>query len=69
MVALAQMSVVLVTPGRYDSIRKTMEHLLVQTVMDQLEIVIVAPSVANLNFDAGTSGFRVGNCARHSSSW
>ena len=48
----AQMSVVVVTPNRYDAIRKTMEHLAAQTVLDQLEIVIVAPSVATLNFDA-----------------
>ena len=48
----AQMSVVLVTPDRYDAIRKTMEHLRAQTVVDQLEIVIVAPSAANFNFDA-----------------
>ena len=48
----AQMSVVLVTPDRYDAISKTMEHLQAQTVPDQLEIVIVAPSAARLNFDA-----------------
>jgi Glycosyl transferase family 2 len=48
----AQMSVVVVTPDLYDTIRKTMEHLAVQTVLDQLEIVIVAPSAATLNFDA-----------------
>ena len=48
----AQMSVVLVTPDRYDAIRKTLEHLRAQTVLDQLEIVIVALSAATLNFDA-----------------
>ena len=47
------MSVVLVTPHRYDAIRKTMEHLVAQTVVDQLEIVIVAPSAAALIVDAG----------------
>jgi glycosyl transferase family 2 len=47
----AQMSVVLVTPNHYDDIRKTMEHLRAQTVSDQLEIVIVAPSAANISFD------------------
>ncbi|HEY7221533.1 MAG TPA: glycosyltransferase [Candidatus Binatia bacterium] len=47
----AQMSVVLVTPDGYDSIRRTMEHLQAQTVCDQLEIVIVAPSAATLDFD------------------
>jgi hypothetical protein len=48
----AQMSVVLVTPDGYDAIRKTMEHLRAQTVPDQLEIVIVAPSAVTLDFDA-----------------
>jgi Glycosyl transferase family 2 len=48
----AQMSVVLVTPDKYDAIRKTMKHLQAQTVLDQLEIVIVAPSAATLNFVA-----------------
>jgi hypothetical protein len=38
------MSVVLVTPDRYEAIRKTMEHLRAQTVSDQLEIVIVGPA-------------------------
>jgi hypothetical protein len=47
-VCAVQMSVVLVTPGRYETIRKTMQHLQAQTVADQLEIVIVAPSAATL---------------------
>lgn len=46
-----EMSVVLVTPDRYDTIRKTMHHLRAQTVRDQLEIVIVAPSAKGLNLD------------------
>jgi len=45
------MSVVLITPDRYDTIRKTMKHLRAQTVRDQLEIVIVAPSAKGLNLD------------------
>jgi glycosyltransferase involved in cell wall biosynthesis len=48
----AQMSVVVVTPDRYENIRKTMKHLQAQTVSDQLEIVIVVPSAATLDFDA-----------------
>ena len=48
----AQMSVVLVTPDGFDNIRKTMEHLRGQTVADQLEIIIVSPSAATINFDA-----------------
>src|SRR5262245_35845315 len=47
----AQMSVVLVTPDSYENIRKTMERLRAQTVTDQLEIVIVAPSLTTLNFN------------------
>ena len=45
------MSVVLVTPDRFDTIRKTVQHLRTQTVRDQLEIVIVAPSAKGLNLD------------------
>ena len=44
-----QMSVVLVTPDRYDTIRKTIKHLQAQTALDKLEIVIVTPSAATLN--------------------
>lgn len=39
-----EMSVVIVTPDRYETIRKTIKHLQAQTVKDWLEIVIVAPS-------------------------
>jgi hypothetical protein len=46
-----EMSVVLVTPDRYDTIRKTMHHLQAQTVRDQLEIVIVAPSAKGLQLN------------------
>ena len=46
------MSVVLVTPDRFDTIRKTVQHLRTQTVRDQLEIVIVAPSADRLELDA-----------------
>ena len=56
----AQMTVVLVTPHRYDAIRKTMEHLQAQTVVDRLEIVIVAPSAAALDFAAAAYGTAFG---------
>lgn len=46
--SLPEMSVVIVTPDRYETIRKTMEHLRAQTVKDRLEIVIVAPSAEQL---------------------
>ena len=45
------MSVVLVTPDTYATIRMTMSHLRAQTARDQLEIVIVAPSAAGLALD------------------
>ena len=46
-----EMSVVIVTPDRYETIRKTVEHLRAQTVKDRLELVIVAPSAAQLALD------------------
>jgi len=45
------MSVVIVTPDSYETIRKTVQHLRAQTVNDRLEIVIVAPSAAQLALD------------------
>ena len=47
------MSVVLLTPAGYDTIRRTIRHLRAQTVRDRLEIVIVAPSASGLGLDAG----------------
>jgi Glycosyl transferase family 2 len=47
----AKMSVVLVTPDRYDTIRKTMHYLREQTVRGRLEIVIVAPSAKGLQLN------------------
>ena len=46
-----QLSVVIVTPDTYDTIRKTMDHLRAQTVRDRLEIVIVAPSTEGLQLE------------------
>jgi glycosyltransferase involved in cell wall biosynthesis len=45
------MSVVVVTPDRYEVIRKTIRHLQAQSVRDQLEVVIVAPSADKLGLD------------------
>ncbi len=45
------MSVVLVTPDSYPTIRKTMSDLRRQTFHDVLEIVLVAPSCEKLNLD------------------
>jgi hypothetical protein len=46
-----EMSVVLVMPDGYETIRTTMRHLRAQTARDRLEIVIVAPSVDALHLD------------------
>ena len=46
-----EVSVVIVTPDTYETIRETINHLRAQTVKDKLEIVIVAPSVKTLNPD------------------
>jgi Glycosyl transferase family 2 len=43
------MSVIILTPDSYDTIRKTMNCLRAQTVRDQLEIIVVAPSTSGLN--------------------
>jgi glycosyltransferase involved in cell wall biosynthesis len=44
-------SVVVVTPDRYETIRETVKHLRNQTSSDRIELVIVAPSSAQLGFD------------------
>jgi GT2 family glycosyltransferase len=46
------LSVVLVTPHRYDTLRKTMQSLRAQSVGEQMEVVIVSPSTAALGFDS-----------------
>jgi hypothetical protein len=43
------LSVVLVTPGRYERIRKTMNHLHAQSVRERMEVLIVCPSLAELD--------------------
>jgi hypothetical protein len=47
--------VVLVTPGRYERIRKTMNHLHAQSLRARMEVIIVCPSLAELN--AGNDGW------------
>ena len=42
------MSVIVVIPDRYETIRKTMAHLQAQTVKPRLELVLVAPSAGAL---------------------
>lgn len=55
-----ELSVVLVTPNRFDTIRRTIRHLAAQGARDRLEIVIVAPSaeIAGEINPAELSGFR-----------
>ena len=45
---LPDISVVLVTPDRYDTIRETVSYLRKQTARERLEMVIVAPSASEL---------------------
>jgi hypothetical protein len=44
-------SVILITPDTYQSLRKTIRHLRAQSVYDQMEIVIVTPAVGSLHAD------------------
>ena len=48
---LPAMSVVLVTPDRFDRLLKTIHHLQRQTVHDRLEIIVVSPSKNELDLD------------------
>jgi GT2 family glycosyltransferase len=45
------LSVILISPDRYQSLRKTIGHLRAQAVYDRMEIVIVAPSADSLEAD------------------
>lgn len=47
--AAPALSVVVLTPGRYERIRKTMNHLHAQTLRARLEVIIVCPSLADLD--------------------
>ncbi len=53
------LSVVLITPDRLETIARTMKHLREQSVPNQLEIVIVAPSKGAISGNnAGSNGFQ-----------
>jgi GT2 family glycosyltransferase len=58
-----ELSVILVTPDRFETIRRTVTWLGAQTVHDQIEVVIVAPSREALGLDGHEldvfHGFRV----------
>lgn len=45
------MSVVVVTPDNFETVRKTVRHLRAQNVSDKMEIVLVAPSAEGLGLD------------------
>src|SRR5262245_35469354 len=49
---MPDLSVILLTPDNFESIRRTISCLLLQTAKDRMEIVIVAPSAKALNPDA-----------------
>ncbi|MGD2146591.1 MAG: glycosyltransferase [Anaerolineae bacterium] len=52
------LSVVVITPDRYETIRRTLKHLGEQSVSDQLELLIVAPAGSALRDEvAHLSGF------------
>jgi hypothetical protein len=46
------MSVVVITPDRYATVRKTLRHLRAQKARGSLEIIIVVPSAEGLDLDA-----------------
>ncbi len=45
------LSVILITPDHYQSLRKTISHLRAQAICDRMEIVLVTPSAASLQAD------------------
>jgi hypothetical protein len=57
------MSIIMVTPDRLETLRQTLTHLRAQTVADQLEVIIVAPSETGLELNASALkpfyGYRV----------
>jgi hypothetical protein len=44
-------SVILLTPDRYETVRRTIRHLRAQTIRRRLELLLVAPSARNLGLD------------------
>jgi len=56
--AVPEMSVVVVTPDCYTTVRKTIRHLRAQKVRGSLELIIVAPDAGRLDLDeSALSGF------------
>lgn len=52
-----QLSVILITSDTYQSLQKTISYLQKQTIQDQIELIIVAPSLATLGLNEIASGF------------
>ena len=52
MTTLPAMSVVVITPDRYDTISTVLRHLQAQSARQELEVVIVAPTAAAIALDA-----------------
>jgi hypothetical protein len=48
---LPEMSVVVVTPDNFETVRKTVRHLRAQNVSGKMEVVLVAPSAGGLGLD------------------
>ena len=38
------LTIITVTPDGYENVRRTIDHLKVQTVRDRIELIVVAPS-------------------------
>jgi hypothetical protein len=56
--AMPAMSVVVITPDRYETVRKTIRHLKMQKICGDLEIIIAAPSAHALELeDSAFLGF------------
>jgi len=51
-----EMSVIVITPDSYSTVRKTIRRLRAQSVSHQLEIVLVVPSVQGANIDRAELG-------------
>ncbi|HEY4281746.1 MAG TPA: glycosyltransferase family A protein [Chthoniobacterales bacterium] len=60
------LSVILLAPDRYETIRRTVGHLRNQTVSDRIELVIVAPSAQQLGLNRdeceGLCGVSIAEC-------
>ncbi|MEE8574502.1 MAG: glycosyltransferase [Thermodesulfobacteriota bacterium] len=49
-------SIILVTPDDFESIRMTVAHLGAQTIKDRIEIIVIAPSEKELKLDRASMG-------------